>query len=416
MLSEHAKAIFKNGAQPEIEQVVRKTIADLLNYCRKNNWAGYDPYDGLNSRLFSALPFSSKKLPRLAFIQLIKRLPINMRPLFLISPEPNPKGLAVFSSALLKLAESGFIDDDETIKAVLQGMVELRTPRSAYHCWGYNFDWQNRIFFLPKFSPNIICTTFAGNALLDAYSRFSDKKYLDMALSAGNFLLNGLNISGSGDEICFSYTPYERDQVHNANLLGAAYLARLYSVAGKNDFLDPARAAVRFSVRRQRADGSWAYGENKIQQWTDNFHTGYNLLALKRFSEYTRTTEYDGNIRNGFNFYLNNFFTEEGLPKYYPDSLYPIDIHSISQSIVTLIELRDLDKGNIDLALNIFAWALKEMKSEDGYFYFQVQRRYKNRIPYARWSQAWMLYALGILAQADEKTAIGNRSSSQVGA
>jgi hypothetical protein len=397
MLSEQAKEIFRNGAESEIERVIRKTVQDLMEYCRNKDWAGYDPYDGLNSRLFRALPFSNKRLPRLAFIQLMKRLPFNLRPLFLISPEENPKGLAVFSSALLKLAESGSLDDDETIKSLLQKMIDLRTSRSAYHCWGYNFDWQNRIFFLPRFSPNIICTTFAGNALLDAYSRYSDVKYLNMAVSAGNFLLNGLYISGSGDEICFSYTPYERDYVHNANLLGAAYLGRLYSITGKRNFLEPASAAVRFTVRRQQADGSWPYGENKIQQWTDNFHTGYNLLALKRFSEYTGSTEYNENIRKGFSFYLNNFFTEEGLPKYYPNSLYPIDIHSISQSIITLVEFRNLDEGNIDLALNIFAWALKEMKSEEGYFYFQIQRHYKNRIPFARLSQAWMLLSLSVL-------------------
>jgi len=414
MLNEQAKQIFQTGSESEIEQVIRKTIQDLLEYCRKNNWAGYDPYDGLNSRIFRALPFSNQRLPRLAFIQLMKRLPFNLRPLFLISPDQNPKGLAVFSSALLKLAESGVIDDDETIKSLLQRMVELRTPRSAYYCWGYNFDWQNRIFFLPKFGPNIICTTFAGNALLDAYSRFSDVKYLNMAVSAGNFLLNGLYITGSGDEICFSYTTYERDQVHNANLLGAAYLARLYSITGKKTFLEPASAAVRFSVRRQQADGSWPYGENKIQQWTDNFHTGYNLLALKRFSEYAGTTEYRENISKGFSFYLNNFFTDTGLPKYYPNSLYPIDIHSISQSIITLVEFRELDEGNLDLALSIFAWALKEMKSEEGYFYYQIKRHYKNRIPYARWSQAWMLYSLSVLAESHGSITAEMPSLSQI--
>ncbi len=397
VLSEQAKEIFRTGSRPEVEPIVSKTIRDLLDYCRNNNWAGYDPFDGLNSRFFRALPFSDHRFPRLAFIQLFKRLPFNLRPLFLISPEENPKGLAVFSSALLNLAASGFINDEVTVRPLIRRMIEMRTPDSPYYCWGYNFDWQNRIFFLPRFSPNIICTTFAGNALLDAYGRFADPNYLNMAVSAGNFLLNGLHISGSGDEICFSYTPYERDQVHNANLLGAAYLARLYSLTGKNDFLGPATSAVRFSIRRQQADGSWPYGENKIQQWTDNFHTGYNLLALKRFSEYTGTGEYTENIRKGFNFYIENFFTDSGLPKYYHNSLYPIDIHSVAQSIITLVEFRDMHEDNIDLALSIFAWALKEMKSDEGYFYYQVKRRYKNRIPYARWSQAWMLLSLSVL-------------------
>lgn len=397
MLSEQAKEIFGTRTEHQIEEVVRKTIQDLLNYCHKNNWAGYDPYDGLNSRLFRAMPFLEKKLPRLAFIQLVKRLPINLRPLLLISPEPNPKGLAVFSSALLNLAKSGFLNDDDLIKSLLQRMIDLRSPGNDHYCWGYNFDWQNRLSFLPRFSPNIICTTFAGNALLDAYGRFADPQYRDIALSAGEFLLKELFISVGDDEICYLYTPYAKEQVHNANLLGAAYLARLYSITGESTFLEHASAAVRFSVRRQLPDGSWPYGEDRTQQWTDNFHTGYNLVALKRFSGFSGTDEYRENIGKGLAFYLDNFFTDSGMPKYYHNSLYPIDIHSVAQSIITLVEFREMRVGNLDLSLKNFAWALKEMRSDDGYFYYQVQRSYKNRIPYVRWSQAWMLLSLSVL-------------------
>ncbi len=74
-------------------------------------------------------------------------------------------------------------------------------------CWGYNFDWQNRYNFIPKFSPNIIATTFAGNALLDAYEFNNEHRCFDMALSAGEFILNGLNRTERGDTLCFSYTP-----------------------------------------------------------------------------------------------------------------------------------------------------------------------------------------------------------------
>ncbi len=172
-----------------------------------------------------------------------------------------------------------------------------RSKDTPYYCWGYNFDWQSRAFFLPKFVPNIICTTFAGNALLDAYDKFEDGKYLDMAISAGNFLLEGLNITRTDDEICFSYTPLDHGQVHNANLLGAAFLSRLYSLTQEKKYLEPAQSAVRYSIRRQNEDGSWPYGEDKTQRWIDNFHTGYNLVALKRFSEYTGNTDYAENIQ-----------------------------------------------------------------------------------------------------------------------
>jgi hypothetical protein len=31
------------------------------------------------------------------------------------------------------------------------------------------------------------------------------------------------------------------------------------------------------------------------------------------------------------------------------------------------------------------------MKDKKGYFYYQIGKRYRSKIPYMRWSQAWML-------------------------
>jgi len=39
-------------------------ILKLLAYCQANDWAGYDPYDAVNSRAFAALPFLNSRLPR----------------------------------------------------------------------------------------------------------------------------------------------------------------------------------------------------------------------------------------------------------------------------------------------------------------------------------------------------------------
>ncbi len=41
----------------DMSNEVQAIILKLLAYCRANDWAGYDPYDALNSRLFGALPF-----------------------------------------------------------------------------------------------------------------------------------------------------------------------------------------------------------------------------------------------------------------------------------------------------------------------------------------------------------------------
>lgn len=395
----------------DTKQTIEDSIIRLLDYCQKNDWAGFDPFDGLNSRVFNALPFLQNKLCRLVFIQSMKRSPINLRHIFLVPKGQNPKGIALFCSALLKLSNLQLLQNDEHILQLLRRLVDLKSPKRPYYCWGYNFGWQNRAFFLPKFEPNIICTTFAGNALLDAYEKYTNTEYLDMAMSAGQFLLKGLNITGNKDELCFSYTPFDHGQVHNANLLGAAYLARLYSITDKRELLDTALKAVRFSVSRQNEDGSWPYGESKTQRWVDNFHTGYNLLALKKFSQYSGDKSVTDTIRKGYQFYRNNFFTADGLPKYYHNQLYPIDIHSIAYSIITLTELNTFDESAMDLAMIICKWGLKNMQSEKGYFYYQQKRFFKNRISYMRWSQAWMLFALSTFLEHCELTATGTSPS-----
>lgn len=371
----------------------------MFDYCNRNDWSGFDPFDGLNSRIFNALPLVQNRIGRLVFIQAMKRSPLNFRPIFLVPKEENPKGLAVFCSALLILSKTGFSKNDDTVLHLLKRLIDLKSKDMPFFCWGYNFDWQSRAFFLPKFVPNIICTTFAGNALLDAYNKFADSKYLDMAISAGNFLLEGLNVTRTNNEICFSYTPLDHGQVHNANLLGAAFLSRLYSLTQEKKFLEPAKSAVRYSIRRQNEDGSWPYGEDKTQRWIDNFHTGYNLCALKTISQCLGAKEFETNIHRGFEFYRNHFFREDGAPKYYHNRTYPIDIHSVAQSMITLSSFRDIDENNIKLANSVFAWALANMWDERGYFYYQVTLYYKNKISYMRWSQAWMLLALATMQE-----------------
>jgi hypothetical protein len=382
---------------------VESTIKSLLNYCAREDWSGYDPYDALNSRFFNALPLSKSKAARIAITQALKRCPINLRRPLLVSKGENPKACALFTSALVRLSRSGILENDSAVLERVKRLMELRSDGYPYVCWGYNFDWQNRVSLLPKYTPNIICTTFGGNALLDAYEKFADRRFLEAATSAGEFIVNGLNVTEEGDGLCFSYTPLDRDQVHNANLLGAAFIGRLSQINGNSRFGLMAERAVRYTLSRQRPDGSWPYGEGKTQRWIDNFHTGYNLVALLKFSQMNRIKELPDFISKGFRFYILNFFTPDGSPKYFHDRVWPIDIHSVAQSIVTLCEFSDFHRDALPLAEKVFQCALLTMRSEKGYFYYQKMRFLKNKISYMRWSQAWMLYALAFLADRQRR-------------
>ena len=76
--------------------------------------------------------------------------------------------------------------------------------------------------------------------------------------------------------------------------------------------------------------------------------------------------------------------------------MYPIDIHSPAQFIVTLTKTEKL-KENLLLADKVLNWTIKNMQDKEGYFYYQSRKYYKNKISYMRWSNAWMYAGLSNL-------------------
>jgi hypothetical protein len=376
---------------------LKTTLLKLLAFCEANDWAGYDPYDALNSRLFASLPFLNSRIPRLVVTQALKRSPVNLRGLLLIPKVQNTKAIALFLSAFLKLSRYSDIEVGRFIPTMIDRLVALRSPGIAYCCWGYSFPWQTRTLIVRAGAPNLVCTTFVANALLDAYEQRHDSACLDMAVSAAEYIVNELYWSQDGSA-GFSYPqPSLHLEVHNANFLASALLCRVHQHTGNEKFFAPALQVARYSAAKQRADGSWYYGEERSQQWIDNFHTGYNLCALRSISHDAKTAEFAECIRKGFHFYQAHFFREDGAVRYFHDRTYPIDIHTVAQSIITLLEFQDVAKGNRSLAHSVLRWALDRMWDERGFFYYRVLRSCTIRTSYMRWSQAWMFLALSRL-------------------
>ena len=379
---------------------IERTLTKLTDYCKKNKFAGYDPYDALNCEIFRALPFLDFKLFRLCFTQLMKRIPIDLRRLLLIPKTQNPKGMALFLIAFIKIQRIGLVDAAEIFSEIIEKLIALRSRKTSYWCWGYSFPWQTRTMIVPKWTPNIVCTSFVANAMLDLYESNNETRYLDIARSAAEYILNELYWTEGDSTACFSYPlPSVRVPVHNANLLGAAVLTRIYRCCNEEKYLEPALKVARYSVSKQHKDGSWHYGEASSQHWVDNFHTGYNLCALKTICNCAGLSEFRPQINRGLAYYKKHFFTDNGVPKYFHNKIYPIDIHSIAQSIITLLFFKEIDSSNVDLAHAVFRWAIINMWNEQGYFYYQAHRYYKNRTSYMRWSQAWMLLALAALLE-----------------
>jgi len=288
------------------DSVVQQAFDDLLAWCRAHDFAGYDPFDALNSRAFQLTPLNRSRTARLIWTQAIKRFPLNLRPLAFIPPQKNSKGLALFALATLSTYRRLKSTESETdARALLDELWRARIQGYKGAAWGYNFAWQSRNFFAPQGTPTIVPTAFAARAFIEGHRVFGDDSYLQMARSSCDFVLSDLKRTiDTTEEVCFSYSPIDNTQIFNASLLAAETLASVGVLTGETEFCDLALRAARYVIRRQGQDGSWAYGAEPGQQWIDNFHSAYVLLSLRRIAWYCvgANAELDEALQRGLAF------------------------------------------------------------------------------------------------------------------
>ena len=114
--------------------IIDNSFLKLKKYCEDEQYKGWDPYDGLNSKVFNALPFRKWNVARLAWIQGFKRSPVNFRKLLMVPKQHNSKGLALFLSGycnLYTIAKEGnntFGTVEEIEKSII-GLADLLLER-----------------------------------------------------------------------------------------------------------------------------------------------------------------------------------------------------------------------------------------------------------------------------------------------
>ena len=425
----------------ELEEVYERARA----WSRARGYAGHDPFDALNSRLFQSTPLKRSRLARLAWTQAFKRSPVSLRSLAFVPVGRNSKGTALFALASLSRFRATREEEHATeARSLLEELLAARVETRSGAAWGYNFDWQGRAFYAPRGTPTVVPTAFAVRALVEAArefgansvegaSRVESSKYVEAARAACEFIVNDLNRSDeSPEEVCFSYTPLDRTRVFNASLLAGEALASVGALIGKDEWVEEGTRAALYVARRQRDDGSWAYGADSYQSWSDNFHTAFILTSLARVLEVSERGagargdfEHEGAavknlsgpvekhegaraemrraLARGYEFWRSSFFLADGWPKYYHRAAYPADAHSAGAAVVAFAELKDAEPDALELARRVAAWAVRELFDQRGFFYYQRRRLYKVRTPYMRWSQAWMTYALARMLEEGEE-------------
>ncbi len=367
-------------------------MADAL----QSRWAAhgdcsFDPYDGL-AAVRMPPGVARTRAGRLAMVQLHKRLPFNGRRLCSIPPTTSAYAVAHFARACLLIArQSSSGSAARAADARLRWLYANRTSGG----WSYPFDVQTRTFHYSRTTPNVVCTAFAANALLDA-AETGRQDALAVATDAAGFVLTDLRVRRGG-RTYFAYLPGDRTLIHNGNALAAQLVVRAGRLADRPSMIEAGLEALETTVRAVRPDGSIPYGEGPDLGWIDGHHTGFVVEAMADVAGQVGQRALGPVVEATASFYRRQLFDAEGWPRPRPGARYPVDVIAAAQGIQTFARLGG---SYLTTALSVADFAVRRLRSSSGGFHYQRQRLHLKRVPYARWSDAPMCLALAFLSAA----------------
>lgn len=126
-------------------------VTDLIQNARSTDFCGFDPFDGLNSRIFKALGLSKIPLASIVWLQFHKRSPVNLWRLVGVERARNPKGIALFILGFLQIYQHTRDKSYLNLAVSLGDWLLTAASEKAkwrHFAWGYHFDWVARAFFV----------------------------------------------------------------------------------------------------------------------------------------------------------------------------------------------------------------------------------------------------------------------------
>lgn len=380
-------------------------IVDVLcSNAKKDSYLGYNKHDGLNSRFLRTVTKPHKFL-RIAAIQFVMRMPINLRPFFCVKKSINAKGIALWAISNLNLYKS--TNEDKYLKEAeecLDWLLKNNSQGDTYSgiCWGYPYPWQDAGFYAPKGMPNCVVSCFVGRAFLMAYEITQKEEYLSTVKSLCDFFLNDLTkIQDTEDMLCLSYAPVEMDWVvMDTSILAAVVIAKTGKLLNDENLLKTSYRLVNYVVDKKTDYHAWFYSHppERSHITHDNYHTGYIVDAIADYTEITGDKQFWNAYELGLKYYKENLFEKDGAPRWMNHKQYPYDIHGCAQGIISFSKAAKYWPEYQELANKCADWAIKNMYYEkEQRFFYQKRTLYTTKFTLLRWCNAWMARALSEL-------------------
>ena len=273
----------------------------LKQYVKTSQFMGWDPYDILNCKFISDQNFGSKI--NLLFTQINRILPINFRNIIGISKIYNSKAMALFLSSLLNLEGSLFSKEKNFL---VNWLVSNKSKKYEEYSIGFSYDIVLQGYSSERGDPSLIITLFVMYAFIKYYKETYRKDIVNYIFSFNELINRKLPKVENKNTLWYSYNFDKFSEVYNATAKVGRYFALLYSISREEILLERIDKILNYLSLKQRADGSWPYGEKS--SYTDGFHTAFVLEAIYDMLNYVSSKKYEQMYENGLSHYMDHLF------------------------------------------------------------------------------------------------------------
>jgi len=268
----------------------------------------------------------------------------------------------------------------------------------AGYCWGLPFDWQCPGILFRKGTPCSTIFTYIIEAFQRGYALTKDELYLKVLRSITDFLIKDLNYTEiDKHRTRSSYTPLDNFAVVNASSYVAA---SLYLICSKKH-IALADKLVNYVLSQQNPDGSWDYWEKgrRKKAVVDSLHQCYIIENLYLCYLRNRNGKIKYSLLKAIAFFENNLIQRDYSVRFSTTSARPLSLITHAETI-TMLSLLSADFNTMALSEKVLRSCAHNFRMKSSCFFMTSVAPFMNvKVPYFRWGQAQIAYAMVLHAR-----------------